>query len=740
MTPAVRGNAVAPAAGPMDLAEELVGAAECADPIALLRAIAALDPLRAALWLREHQTMYLESAAALTLLVDDLVRAAVRRRDRELALPVAQLVSALPACGTVSTVTALASLLELAARVDLLGAHADRFTEQNGANADVLRLSAEHALAKGNYSRADWLIARLTRQAETPAGVQQASRLRAGLPGVPAQPAKIALLSSFTVDALAPFLVAECQAARIAPEIYIAPFNSWEREMRNAASQLLTFTPDVTFLLLAVDDLIPALSGGGEADQIDEAAATTIARVLEATQAFRDVTSSTLVVHLLETHYAEDFVVPLSRSRRNQLRSIYDRLEKDLSGIPNVYVRGPERVHDDPKLRHLARMRVTGKSLNDIARSYVRLIAAVRGLTRKCIVLDLDNTLWGGVIGEDGLSGIRLSNATPGSEYVEFQEYLRALIGRGVVLAVASKNNEADALEVFRNHDAMVLREQDFVATRINWLPKPENVRSIAEELGIGLDAIVFVDDNPDERALMRQTLPQVLTVEMPRDASLYRQTLEALPELHILRVTDEDRQRTEMYRARREREAARSTAISLDDFLFSLGIKVTIAQANAATTGRVHQLFQRTNQFNLTTRRYDAPIVESRRYDPAWRIYTLRARDRFSDHELVGTAMVSAAGANWHIENFVLSCRVIGYGIESAMLAAITADARSAGAATLTGEFIASAKNAPARDFFERHGFSSGAEAGDEQLWSLALTQEVPAPAWITIERTHGT
>jgi FkbH-like protein len=388
---------------------------------------------------------------------------------------------------------------------------------------------------------------------------------------------------------------------------------------------------------------------------------------------------------------------------------------------------------DAAKMRHLAAIRLPAAVLPDVARAYARYVAPRMGLTRKCVVVDLDNTLWGGIVGEDGPDGVRLGHTSPGSEYAEFQQFLATLPQRGIILAVNSKNNVDDAMQVIQHHEAMVLRETSFSALRINWRPKPENMVSIAEELGIGVESFVFVDDNPDERQLMRHALPQILTVEMPRDPALYRATLEALPELQTLEVTGEDRSRVGQYRAKREREQVRMTAASLEEYLHSLDVRVTIAPCSEANLTRVAQLFQRTNQFNVTTRRHDAPLLGQRMTDPGWRLYTLRAGDRFSNHGLVAVAVAKVGATAWTVESFVMSCRVIGYGIETALLAAIAEDALAHGATRLDGEFVPTKKNQPARDLYERHGFVARETSDGVQYWERPLTPvSVACPAWI--------
>ncbi|TLZ76341.1 MAG: hypothetical protein E6K11_11170 [Methanobacteriota archaeon] len=263
---------------------------------------------------------------------------------------------------------------------------------------------------------------------------------------------------------------------------------------------------------------------------------------------------------------------------------------------------------------------------------------------------------------------------------------------------------------------------------------------SIAEELNIGLDALVFLDDSPEERALMRESLPQVLTPELPTDPALYRQTVEALPQLQTLVVTETDQTRVEQYRARRQREQARDGAASLEEFLHSLEITVEIARADDSTLPRVHQLFQRTNQFNLTTRRHELDQLAAWARDPGWRLYTVRSRDRFGDHGLVAVGLVRLDRGAWVIDSFVMSCRVISYGVETALLATVCEAAAAAGAGAVIGEFVETRKNLPARDFYARHGFTADGGADGVTRWTRSLADgAVRRPPWVALVVADG-
>ncbi|MBD5657608.1 MAG: HAD family hydrolase [Candidatus Eremiobacteraeota bacterium] len=619
----------------------------------------------------------------------------------------------------------------------------NRFTN----NAAVLRQAIAVAQARHDDERLDDLLTKLALAEPTPATVAYARKLRP--PSRPGQlTARIALLSSYTIDHLVPYVDLACRTLDVVPEMYVAPFNSWTRDIVDEASGLRRFEPDIVFLSVSIDDLMPQLTRVLSSDELEEAGKIALERVVDVARRFTAWGGGKpFVVH----SFHSAFTAPLGvvdgrehRSRTQWLAQLNAGLADELRQLPACYLLDVNdaiaayggALGDNPKLRHLAAMRLPPTALAGVANAYARYVAPLKGLTRKCIVLDLDNTLWGGVVGEDGVRGIRLGSTSPGSEFVEFQEYLRGLTARGILLAVISKNNPDDALEAIRTHEAMVLREADFSAIRINWESKPDNMRSIAAELNIGLDAFVFVDDNPDERDRMRQLLPDVLTVDLPRDAALYRSVLERLPQLQTLAVTSDDRARVQNYTAARSRAAAQTNAASIDDYLKSLAIDVRIDVANAAQFARIAQLFAKTNQFNTTTKRYDAAEIARFANDPAFGLWALSSRDRFGDHGLVATALVRRQELVWRIDSLLMSCRVIGYGIETALLAYVAERARAEGATTLRGEFVATKKNAPAKELFAKHGFRPQGASGGADVWELSLAQTLEFPAWIERRR----
>jgi len=523
----------------------------------------------------------------------------------------------------------------------------DRFLKRDPGHGPLLKLAGELAISSGKFADADELLTRLTQVDDSMATVNGVFKLRAGLPPLEGPRIRVAMVSSFTVDVLVPYADAEFRRLGLIPQLYVAPFNSWVQEIVSDHSGLRRFDPEIVFLAISIDDFVPELAGSFSSLLVEDKGRRVVDQVVDVARRFRSWSDAPLVVHSLYSVYRSS--VGSHDSLARWISSLNLRLASELQQIARVYFLDMQELllhrkvgaHDNPKLRHLASIRLGDRVLGEVARAYARYVAPLKGLRKKCVVVDLDNTLWGGIVGEDGPGRINLGNTSPGVEYQEFQRYLLSLTERGVLLAINSKNNFEDAIQVIRSHEGMLLREKDFSVIRINWKPKPENMISLAQELNIGLDSLVFVDDNPSEREIMRKTLPAVLTVDLPTDPSLYRETLELLPQLQTLVLTDEDRSRVEQYRAKQKRDEIRASAQSVDEYLHSLEIAVEIFLASDATLPRIHQLFQRTNQFNLTSRRYDEAQFVALLKDSRVRICALRARDRFGDHGLVAAALV---------------------------------------------------------------------------------------------------
>ncbi len=598
----------------------------------------------------------------------------------------------------------------------------------------------------GRTGEAHAALDRLVELDPTAATATFAHRERAKLGATQGRPVRIALLSSYVLDPLVPFLDAECRRARLAPEFYIAPYNQYTQDILSATSGLYSFGPEVVFLALDLEDVFPAARGVPTAEELtrgrDEIRGAIVALVRE----LRSRSDALIVVHELVMstrsphgildnrrgdglgQWTTDLNCALAQALTAETHTFLLPLREVLARVG--VGRGQSR-----KLHYMARMRHADATLRELARASMRYVKPLKGLTRKCVVVDLDGTLWGGVVGELGPEGIQLGPTAPGIEYVDFQEALLNLTKRGILLAICSKNNPDDVLPVLRDHKHMVLREDHFSAMRINWRNKAENLAELAAELNIGLDALVFLDDNPVERELVRQLLPEVLVVDMPKDASLYRVTLEDLTDFELLAITREDELRVSQYQANRKRQALEQSARSLDEYLHSLEIRAEIGRAQAHHVPRLVQMFNKTNQFNTTTRRYQTPDVERFLTSGEHQVYVLDIADRFGEHGLVGTAVVREQGDAWFIDNVLLSCRVMGLSVETALLKQVYDAACRRGVARLVGEFIPTTKNGPCADFFQRHGFRPDGYAGGVHRWILdPRAERIENPSWIAV------
>ncbi len=387
---------------------------------------------------------------------------------------------------------------------------------------------------------------------------------------------------------------------------------------------------------------------------------------------------------------------------------------------------GKDRWFDD-RYWYRSKQAVALDALPTLARHTIAVLAASVGLSRKCLVLDLDNTLWGGVIGEDGLSGIQLGANASGEAFVEFQEYILTLKEKGIILAVASKNNERDALEVFEHHPDMRIHRDDIAVFLANWQDKPTNIREIAETLGIGLDSLVLLDDNPAERQAVRELLPDVDVIALPAGVAGFRQTLANYLGFETVAVTAEDRSRATQYKARTAIARLEASTKNIDDFYRNLSMEAVIAPFDDLHLPRILQLIGKTNQFNLTTRRYTMADVRKMMNDPFCLHFYLKLHDRFADHGLVALMIARRIDDMLDIDTWLMSCRVIGRTVESSMLSHLCERAEQLGCAKLRGEYIPTAKNQLVAAIYERFGFRLLEDREGTTTWEYDLLAQSP-------------
>jgi FkbH-like protein len=390
-----------------------------------------------------------------------------------------------------------------------------------------------------------------------------------------------------------------------------------------------------------------------------------------------------------------------------------------------------------------------GEAFNrHLAQRVLGALLSVRGKTARILVLDLDNTLWGGVLGEDGIEGVKIGGAYPGSAFKEFQTALRALTDRGIVLALASKNDEDLALRMIADHPEMALRPADFVSHRINWSEKASNIQDMLDEIGLGAGSCMFIDDNPVEREKVRKVLPDCIVPEFPEAPETLTDWLLENPFLECLELTGSDLKRSSQYKVRAKVNAAKSSAANITDFYKDLEMRLTFEPFGAMNQQRALQLFVKTNQFNTTTRRHDANSVRSI-LDEGGEVYAIGLQDKHSDYELIGVIVLRSDAAMaaaypqdpavgsmrhdgvWWVDSFLLSCRVLGRTVEHAILAWATSRAAERGATALIGQIIETPRNTPVRAVFGASGFATMPEEGGKDLWLRDLTApEGPAEA----------
>ena len=549
---------------------------------------------------------------------------------------------------------------------------------------------------------------------------------------------RIGVAATFTANSLVPFLGAPLLEAGLAPAIEVGPYNQLFQVCLDYQTAFHAEPYAIILLFriedLMLDELLAFLHGDSTAS---DRAMGKIDLLATAVQGLRGRFSGTIFVNLpafpatLPAH-ALGLENPLGLGQLH--RALVSRFAEMAGAIPGVRLCDFDAVQRecglncsfDSRQWYLYRQPFTDTFLLEAGALLARMIVAVRRAPKKCVVLDCDNTLWGGVIGEDGLSGIELGDEFPGTAYRDFQRLLLYWRQQGVLLALASKNNEAEVWEVFDKQPGMILRREHLSAWQINWKPKGETIAQVTQALNIGLDSLVFIDDSPMEIESMRAMRPEVTSILLPEDPADILEAMRNLPLFDRLEVTDEDRARAERMRTEQQRKTLEGS-LGREEFLQTLELRLDFFPAQEIDLERIAQLIQKTNQFNLSSIRRSVDEVRLLARSPRHRVYGLRVSDKFGDYGLTGVAVVEIDEnrREWFLDTFLLSCRVLGRGVETALLAAVAEKARAEGASDLVATFIPTAKNAPAATFLADHHFAPT----DGQRWRISLSQ-VPAPS----------
>jgi FkbH-like protein len=563
---------------------------------------------------------------------------------------------------------------------------------------------------------------------------------------------RIGVLRNFTFEPVTPVIRGEAATAGLHPIVYTGDFDAIAADALDGNSAFARFGAEVIVLALWLEPLAPLLVNRF-ASLSGEQVAAEVERVMEFLRnvigGIRRYSASPILVNNfpLPTRRALGILdAQIAESQTGAILELNARIRKLRDSFPNLFVvdymtlfarlGGAEAI--DERSWRSSRAPIGRRAVVAVGQEYGKYVRALAGRSRKCIVLDCDNTLWGGIIGEDGIAGIQLGESPAGASYAAFQQELLGLYDRGILLALCSKNNDADVVEVFSKHPGMVLKDEHVVARRVNWDDKATNLESIAKELNIGLDSLVFVDDSPFECNLVRERLPQVEVIQLTGDPATYAAQIEARGVFDTLVSSREDRVRTALYKADAQRKELQSGSGSLEDYLKGLGMVAEVGGPTDATIQRIAQLTQKTNQFNLTTRRYTEDDIRRFQDSGSADVLYLRLRDKVADLGIIGVAIVRYDGGAADIDTLLLSCRALGRGAEQALVREILECARERGVTEITASYLPTAKNAQVREFYDQLGFSLESD-GTARHYKAALRDlNVQAP-FIDIQRQRS-
>lgn len=580
--------------------------------------------------------------------------------------------------------------------------------------ATDLRNAVETAVGGGDFSYAMhlaetlWLLA----PSLSTAGFLK-SALAPAVRGLNLPCKKIDIFRSYTVEPLVPLIEVMGLFNRYVLEVRAGQYNAFIQDLIAGPAD-----GDAVVISLHTRTAAPTLWTGGTDSEMRRDAAWLEDNLSAALETYRTRSTAPIALQLLDypPHSPDDH----RKQRIDEVNAHLEEMARRISDCHTFHTMdltqcAGDRWFDERNWA-FAKMPFRNEFSSGVAARIFQNVRPALGASIKVLVVDLDNTLWGGVLGEDGESSLQMA---PGSGFRRLQGVLSRLKQRGVLLAIASKNDEASTRSVLVSHPECELRPSDFVTMRINWDAKSQNIRSMAEELGLGLEAFAFLDDNPVERIEVARGVPSVRVLPHVPDAAVVADMIDVHPEFIRIKITDEDVKRTALYAGRRERHDAESKAVSRETFLSSLQQEVCLETLTDSVFERLAELERKTNQFNLRTRRFTETELRRFANDAMSFILAFRVKDRFGDNGVVGLAVTRIETGVATIENFLMSCRVIGRDVENEMLGYVAAEATLRKATSLKGTFAATQKNAPAADFYRKAGFVFEQSRDGVEYWS---------------------
>jgi FkbH-like protein len=548
---------------------------------------------------------------------------------------------------------------------------------------------------------------------------------------------RLALLATSTVDHFIDILKFWLAKQGFRVEIFSSPFNTIHQTVLDPTSDFYNFAPEFVWIFNNYRDVKLSVPFGASPNECDAAIDIILKEFVE----LWDVIQKQSSCHILQNN----FDLPNYRvfgnlegsvgwSQINLLRKL--NLSLALSSRPGVTIFdmdylsslfGKNNWHD-ARYWHYSKHAFSFDASGLVASQAGSIIVAGKGSAKKCLILDLDNTLWGGVIGDDGISGIQLGHGAEGEAFLEFQKYLLALKKRGILLSICSKNEEDIARDVFLNHPNMLIQLDDIAMFKANWKNKPDNIRDIAATLNIGLDSLVFIDDNPFERQLVQKILPEVTVIDLPEDPTLFIGAIERGAFFESLAFSNEDSNRNELYKQNTIRSEHQKQFVNLNEFLSDLNMESEVGQVNEQNLSRFAQLINKSNQFHLTTTRYTEAEVKSMINDKMTIVRYFCLKDRFGDNGLISALIIKLQPELFYIDTWVMSCRVFSRGMEEFICSEIISMAKWAKTKFIRGKYIPSKKNKLVSSLYGRLGFKLAKTEADGTLyWELDMKESLP-------------
>jgi len=552
---------------------------------------------------------------------------------------------------------------------------------------------------------------------------------------------EVFFLGNYTQNLVADIFGRKAKTQNFEIRVHTSGFNQYRQEIIDPESQLYRHSPDVVFLSVDLFTLTEDIiySNADNLSELFEERINDFLQLLETLdqnltgiQVFIDNFFYFRPVAMATLEYNSTYSYLQLENMANSL------LVETVAGLNNVKIvdlkslvaqKGAENLFDE-RMHYLAKSHWSQAGLQELTGLYLRYFKAFKGIRKKCIVLDLDNTLWGGIIGDDGVENIKLSNDGEGKAFYDFQRELLKLYNRGILLAINSKNTEDIVLETMKKHPYMILKPEHFISMKINWNNKAQNMKEIADEINISLDSLVFLDDSEFEREIISSQFPEIYVPALPKDFSEYPNFIRQLNIFDFLNLTGDDFARNKMYKSNIQRDKLRKSTMNIEDFYFSLDMEATINKITPFQVPRIAQMTQKTNQFNLRTQRYTESDIKRFMEDENHDVYFLSLADKFGNNGIVGTAIVNLDGGTAFIDSFIFSCRALGRTAETALLNFLIDDVEKKGIQKLEGEYLSTKKNMPCKDFYKDHGFKE-----ENGKWHISLNNyEQKQIPWIKV------